>query len=147
VFTIGETLPPIRGDSFQGGQASFAPRGKPLLIYFFSPSCTWCERNLDNIKTLIHGTVATHDFVAIATNTYGLEEYVRRRNLDWPLIREPTAETRRAYQIGVTPVTLVIGPDAKVKHSWIGAFAGEVGRDISSTFQVSLPGLRPVPAE
>ena len=39
----------------------------PTILYHFSPSCSWCERNWENVRTLIRETRGRYRFVGIST--------------------------------------------------------------------------------
>jgi len=41
--------------SGRGERLSFNGGGKPTVLYVLSPTCKWCERNVQNIRTLAGG--------------------------------------------------------------------------------------------
>ena len=40
---------------------------RPTVLYFFSPSCGWCERNWSNIRSLANETKGKYRFVLVST--------------------------------------------------------------------------------
>jgi peroxiredoxin len=121
---------------------TLAATDKPQIVYMFSPSCGWCERNLDNVAALIRHTADRYDFVAVAVDSRDLDKYVAERRLNWIVVREPSSTTRQAYHMGTTPMTIVVERGGKVSHVWLGAYNGKVADDVKATFGVTLPGLR-----
>src|SRR5690349_10242991 len=115
--------------------------GRPAILYTFSPSCTWCERNLANARLLATSSAPSYAFVAVALGEEGLGAYVEQRGLEWTIVKDVPPEVRLAYKMFSTPYTVVIDPSYTVLHAWRGAFGGTVARDVENSFGVKLPGL------
>jgi hypothetical protein len=62
--------------------------------------------------------------------------------MTFPIYIRPDAEAVAAYRFGsATPQTLLIDSSGRIVHSWIGAYAGTVGKEIEDVFKIKLPGL------
>ncbi len=142
VLHVGDRVPALIGKRLDGSDVSLNFGSRPTILYVFRPSCAWCERNLDNAKALAAQAKDKFDFVAVATEDQGLDKYIKDQKLDWNVLRNATDETVRAFRLGPTPVTLVIGTGGEVIHAWAGAYGGSTAKSIEALFGVSLPGLR-----
>jgi peroxiredoxin len=146
-LTVGVTVPPITAKRFDGQQGliSYQDAEQSTVLYIFTPSCTWCARNMDNFKTLLDKENGTYRFIGLSLSAEGLEEYVAKNDLKLPVYSGLSPETLRAYKLGSTPQTIVISPERKVLQDWAGAYVGDQKSQIEAFFHVSLPGLRDLP--
>jgi hypothetical protein len=58
------------------------------------------------------------------------------------VLADPDESTKRQYQLGATPSTIVISRNAKAVKTWLGAWAGRTGDEIESWFGLKLPGMQ-----
>ena len=138
---VGQQVPEFVATSLDG-RLDRLRFDKPVVLYVFSPSCVWCERNLDNAKQLAMDVTGKYEFVAIASDTNELREYVERKHLAWRIFTNLPQNIRRAYGIAGTPQTIVVGAGGKVLHVWPGAYRGNTADEIERTFGIKLPGLK-----
>ncbi len=133
--TVGETLPSITGVSVDGKPMTVSYNGqpRPTVLYVFSPTCTWCERNLENIRTLSKSAGDKYQFVGVS-----LPAAVKERTTPFNF---PVVFANGQTPFRGTPQTLVVGADGKVLQSWKGAYAGSTKQQIESFFKTQLPGL------
>lgn len=117
--------------------------GKPTVIYVLSPTCRWCDRNMDNIKALANARSETFRFVGLSLDERGLREYVQRSGLQFSVYSIRHSNILSELQLGSTPQTIVTLPGGTVAKNWIGAYDGELRHEIEKYFQVDLPGLTP----
>jgi hypothetical protein len=110
----------------------------PTIFYYFHPSCSWCERNWESVRTLADATRGRYRVVALTS----AGDDVRRERASglpfqtfWGL---PEAQ-REAYQFRGTPHTVVVSADGRVLRSWSGAYMRDVKTELERYFQVSLP--------
>ena len=138
---VGTALPALIGEALGDGQVPIPGAGsRPTVLYVFTPTCGWCERNLDNIRSL-HAAVGTRfNFVGVSLVREGLKEYVQRTNLRMPVIVADDA-MRKVYKFGSTPTTIVVSSDARVEQVWLGAFQGNHVASVERYFGTKLPGL------
>lgn len=141
---IGQTAPVLTGIDGAGRAQTFAFSGElPTLVYFFSPTCDWCERNWDNVAALAQHGTGNYRFVAI-TQAKELGGFAKDRGLSLDILSEISPEVVRAFHFGGTPSTLVVSSQGIITNAWIGGFDGRLKTDIETFFDVKLPGLRPV---
>ena len=143
----GATVPPARLRDMGGEQAlvSYDKIERPVVLYVFTPQCSWCARNLANFQSLVSQRRDSYQFIGLSLDDKGLKEYVARHGLDLPVYLDPAEETRLQYGLGNTPQTIVISPGGKVARTWVGAYAGEKQAEVEKFFGVKLPGLTPAP--
>ncbi len=144
--SVGSTLPPFSAERFGGQreQIAFSSERRPTLIYVFSPTCAWCARNLDNLKTVLSAAGSTHRVIGLSLSP-DVEDYVKETQLAFPVYVNPSKDMFEAYGLGPTPLTLVVSPEGRVVKSWVGAYAGAMRKEVESYFGVQLPGMvRPV---
>lgn len=139
---IGTLLPSLDAHGMGGGREllTFEPGGRPTLLYVFAPTCRWCARNLDNVKAVFAAAQDTHRIVALS-----LAPEVGASVKDFPthvrVLVQPSPAAYEPYRLGSTPMTLVISPEGRVLKTWVGAYTGEIGKEVESQFAVRLPGL------
>jgi peroxiredoxin len=139
----GTFLPAFDGVDLNGGLETvrFEEDPRPTVLYIFSPSCHWCERNMDNLKELIARKGDEYRFIGISLSKDGLGQYVEKNDLAIPVYTDLSQETKKVYKLGATPQTIVVDPDGKVSQDWVGACTGEQQKQVEQYFGVSLPGL------
>jgi hypothetical protein len=51
---VGTHVPPLTAQDLTGQSTAirFSDTDRPTLLYVFTPSCGWCKKNEDNIKSL-----------------------------------------------------------------------------------------------
>jgi peroxiredoxin len=142
---IGTTVAPIQAKHFGGQQeiVSYQDTTQFTVIYVFTPACTWCARNLDNFKALVHDKKNEYRFIGVSLTDEGLAEYVTKNQLKLPIYSGPSLETLKSYKLGSTPQTIVISPEGKVLQDWLGAYIGDQKSQVESFFHVNLPGVTP----
>jgi len=145
---VGETVPSITANRLGGRQStiSYQSADQPTVLYIFAPSCTWCARNMDNLKTLIDKESGTYRFVGLSLSEEGLADYIAKNDLKLPIYSGLPNETKQAYKLSGTPQTIVVSPEGKVLQNWPGAYVGDQQKQVEAFFHVNLPGLRPAPS-
>lgn len=113
---------------------------KPTLVYHFSASCGWCERNWSNVVALANQTQGRLRVVAVSIAPLP-SGFQAARNLSIEIVDNLPASTVAAYKLAATPQTILIGADGRVAESWFGAYSGSFAKQLESFFRVRLPGL------
>lgn len=116
-------------------------RTEKTVLYVFSPSCSWCERNLENIKTLASLRGDSYRFIGISLTSANLENYNGTSKLGFPVYRNLSKDTLQKLKLGSTPQTIVISPDGRVVKNWLGAYGEKLRSEIEEFFSVKLSGL------
>jgi peroxiredoxin len=144
---VGTTIPPITAKRLDSKQEviSYQDTNQPTVLYIFTPPCSWCVRNMDNLKTLVAREAGAYRFIGLSLSEQGLAEYVAKNDLKIPVYSGLSAEALKTYKLGTTPQTIVISPEGKVLEDWAGAYVGEQQKQVEAFFHVSLPGLREPP--
>src|SRR5262245_12844082 len=60
---------------------NYAESELPTVIYFFSPDCHWCDRNLDNIRALAQTAHDRFRFVGVSLRNEDLQTYLAQSKL------------------------------------------------------------------
>ena len=147
-LNAGATVPPIAANRLGGQQetVSYQSVDRPTVLYVFTPTCTWCARNMENLKTLVNKESGRYRFVGLSLSAEGLAEYTAKNELKFPIYSGLSTETKQAYKLTGTPQTIVVSPEGKVLQNWMGVYVGDQKTQVEAYFHVSLPGLRSVPS-
>lgn len=140
----GTPLPPLSGVAADGRpiEIRYTADARPTVVYFFSPSCEWCERNWANVRALNAATADRYRWIGVsAATTEGLQAFAAARGLDFEIVTDVPAEVLRTYRFVGTPSTLVVDAAGRAVESWVGAFRNGLARRIEAFFDASLPGL------
>lgn len=137
----GKLFPPIQAQDVTGKTATLNLLGdsKSTILYVFSPQCSWCARNLENLKALATVNGEKYKLIGLSTSSAGLNDYVVEHGLGFPVYAMLPSD-RTGLRTG-TPRTLVISADGKIIENWFGAYGGELQKKVEDYFQVTLPGV------
>jgi peroxiredoxin len=114
---------------------------KPTVLYVFSPSCDWCQRNNANVNAIATLKNDSYTFVGLSLSDYQLRKYVETEHIPFPVYSGLTGELIEKLGFTETPQLLVISSDGIVLKSWTGAFVKEVAQDVEGYFNIRLPGV------
>ncbi len=139
----GDSLPSVQARRLDGSPITFRydATQRPTLIYVFSPTCVWCQKNLRNFEDLYSKVGADYNFIGLSISEEKLEAFVADHNWEFPVLKEPTPATVLAYRLGSTPQTILVSQDGHVLRNWSGAYIGEVKNEIEEYFGFPLPGI------
>lgn len=115
-------------------------RGLPTVLYYFSSSCRWCERNWQNVAELSRRAGGRYRVVAVTAEAE-MGSFLKDRAPGLEVLEQLSPETVQAFGFRGTPHTVVVGPDGIITHEWRGAYTDRIARQISELFGVVLPGL------
>lgn len=143
---VGSSVPAIQGKTLGGQLATIGYSGQlPTVLYVFQPSCIWCLRNQENITAMTERLAGKYRLIGLSLATDGLDEYVKKHNIRFPVYTDLTPDAIEAYRLGGTPETLVISPDGKVIKNWQGAYFGTTASLVEKFFSITLPTKSWVP--
>lgn len=147
LLPLGTAVPAIPAKRLDGQLSliSYQSVEHPTVLYVFTPPCSWCARNMDNLKTLLGKEGGHYRFIGLSLSDQGLEDYVAKNDLELPIYSGLSLDTLKAYKLGSTPQTIVISPEGRVLQDWVGAYVGDQKSQVEAFFHVSLPGLRELP--
>ncbi len=139
LLPAGSKAPAFEGTSLTGAKVSLDFSDKrPTLLYVFSPTCHWCEKNLENIRTIVK---TRRDLRVIGVNIGPKLDAEAAKKQPFDEVVQPSSRTFQAYRFSGMPATVLIEPGGRITNAWAGAYAGPVAADISKTLAVTLPGL------
>ena len=136
---VGTLVQPINATAIDGHrtQINYAPGDVPTVLYFFSPTCDTCKRNVANVKRLADIKRSEYKIIGLSLSDEGLEQYARNQELNFPVYAGLGVETTLTYKLGRVPQTTVISGDGRVMANWYGAYDGKLRTTIESYFQFS----------
>jgi hypothetical protein len=144
---VGRIAPPFVARSVSTGRIEVVPYrdfGKPIALYVFRPTCSWCRKNRSNIAALAKQVKGRFGMLALSLSAQGVSESLPGLGIDVPTYQEAATELIRGLHLDATPQIVVISPDSKVIGSWIGAGSRQQV-EIERFFHVRLPGLLQLP--
>ncbi len=140
-LTLGTKVPPLHIQTLDGRPETITYT-TPIVMYVFTPSCPWCQRNLNNVKQLARQRGTSYRFIGISLDRKGLDAYIRDNALPFPVFVAPDQETQTAFRLGRVPQTIVISEIGTVLGDWRGAYGkSAMGPEVEAFFNVKLPGL------
>lgn len=136
---VGATVPPIKARSLDGREAliSFNGEERPTLLYFFSPGCDTCERNIPNIKSLAEQKSGDYKIIGLALSDEELGEYVKEKGINFPVYSGLGVDSTINYKLGRVPQTTVVSSEGRVLANWHGPFDGKQRPAIESYFDLA----------
>jgi peroxiredoxin len=139
---VGTKVPPILGRSVVGTEQTldYSNVEVPTVLYVFTPQCSWCAKNIDNLRTLIADSGPGYRVVGISLTTQGLKEYLEKESLSLPVYADIADSTKAIYRLGGTPTTIIVSPEAKVLKVWNGVYVDGIRQEIETSLKVRLPG-------
>jgi len=117
------------------------PADVPTVLYHFSPTCSWCERNWSNISELATKTKGRYRVVGVSTTPVS-STFVRDRAIQFEIASMVSEDVARAYRLGGTPQTILVSAEGRVLEDWPGAYVGVQAQELEAYFGLRLPGLR-----
>jgi hypothetical protein len=99
LLKVGTTVPPITAKRLDGEQdaISYQSTNEATVLYVFTPSCVWCARNLDNLKTLLGQESSQYRFIGVSLSEQSLAEYVTKNEMKLPVYSGLSPDTLKTY--------------------------------------------------
>jgi peroxiredoxin len=98
-------------------------RGKAVLINFWATWCAPCREEMPSIERL-RQAMQGKPFVVLAVNLAEPEPRVRQflqsMPLGFPILLDADMAVTRAWNVRQLPASFVVGPDGRVRYSYIG---------------------------
>lgn len=143
-LAVGTRLPMLVGRALDGmpltGKRDSDSRD--IAVYVFSRSCSWCEKNMNNIRTLVQRKFAQYRFLGVSTGpTDGLSEYCQQHGINFEVMTSVSEALRSAYNMAGTPQLIVVSADGSLKRVFSGAWADQKKEEAERFFGTALPGL------
>jgi hypothetical protein len=146
ISLVGRGLPELTGAAPTGTPRRIDLTGaQPTVLYYFSPSCGWCDRNWANLEAIAAGARGRYRVLAVTSNR-GTSEYIRERRITLDVLEGLDENSRQAVGFSLSPHTIVVSADGQITHDWRGAYTPRIERQIEDVFGVLLPGVDPAAA-
>jgi peroxiredoxin len=142
-FRTSERAPTLRLQPVRGSTEvlTFDRGALPVLLYWFSPHCSWCEVNFANFQELAAQSVGRYKFVPISTASLtDLHAYVSSKGIQYPVYNISTGAASD-YRLQGTPDTLLLSPRGVMIRHWPGAYMPSRLTEIESVLAINLPGF------
>jgi peroxiredoxin len=138
----GDVVPDLDLQDEKGAttRLSFANTEMPTVLYVMSPTCVWCDRNIQAVNALADATATRYRAIALSLGD-PKSATAYRPKLKLPIYTGISDKAAKAYRIRSTPTTIVIGRDNRVVRVWSGAFAGGTRTEVADFFSVRLPEI------
>jgi thiol-disulfide isomerase/thioredoxin len=122
--TSGETAPVLSGPLLRGGSYDLAAlEGKPVLVYFFAPWCTFCAVSSDNLVRLRRlRDDNSLEILTVALDWQDVNEvrdYVARHDLDLPVLLGD-ARIAQDWHVYAFPTYYVLDSQRRVHRRDLG---------------------------
>jgi hypothetical protein len=135
-------VPSIKAKDLNGKDViiTFKQVRKPTVLYIFTHTCRWCDRNWQSINTLAKLSGKSYRFIGLSLVDDGLNNYLTTHKLDFPVYTKLSPDSVSALGLGSTPQTIIISPEGRSLKNWLGAYGTSLRSEIESYFRVKLPG-------
>ncbi len=145
VLPPGKALPTLSGFDTEGRQRVFdyGSDARKTILLVFSPRCAYCTDNMPNWKAITQGVDdKAFRVIAISTLSEGAKEYADKHGLHGiPVIADPDPKNRVAYEMNITPQTVLVSADGTAEKVWTGLIQGAERDEIERQLGVALPAL------
>ena len=136
----GQQVPPFAANTLSGQRqvVNYADRDKTVLLVF-SPQCSACERVLPYWEEIKAACVRNQYQIFGVSLDDGprTHEFVRSNGLSLEAFVDIEAETKEAYKLFLTPLTIVIDNSGRVERIWPGVFSQETKQEVERYFGIS----------
>jgi peroxiredoxin len=117
----------------------------PTILYWFSPTCSWCERNFQNFEALAAQAPGRYRFLAVSAASPGqLAAYADHHHTKAALY-SISRDTARSYRLSGTPTTMELSSTGKVLNIWSGAYDATKLKQLQTTMLITLSGTVQIP--
>ena len=139
----GAQLPAIEGMDAEGKRlkVEYGRDARKTLLMVFSPGCRFCGENMRNWEAIANGVDnESYRVIGVSLLAAGTQEYLSRHpGFDRPVIAELDPQIRLAYNLVLSPQTILIDSAGKAEKVWSGLIREGQKRDVEQTLGVQLP--------
>jgi hypothetical protein len=139
----GTALPPLEGLDISGATNSvrYGQDLRKTVLLILSPRCQVCDGNMPNWKAIINGLDRrSFRLAAVSLQSEGFRAYLSRHGVDnIPTLTKLDPKQMVAYNLALTPQTILIDSDGKVEKVWTGLLRGKDKQDVELALNVRLP--------
>jgi peroxiredoxin len=99
-------------------------RGKVVLLNFWATWCGPCREEMPSMEAL-RASLQARPFVVLAINVGEGARVARgfgdKMSLQFPLLLDRDTKTSKAWGARILPASFVLGPDGRIRYSYLGA--------------------------
>src|SRR5262249_34406476 len=118
----GTALPPLKGLDRNGNRHSidYGQDSRKTVLLVLSPRCHACEENMPNLEAIINGLDRrSFRLAAVSLQSEGFKDYASQRGINQvPLLTKINPKQRGAYNLALTPQTILIDDRGEVGKAW-----------------------------
>jgi peroxiredoxin len=138
----GQKVPPLVAQRVSGETATINfGESQKTILFVFAPGCVPCEYTGPKWK-LIENACAHEKCrsfaLSLGTDNSKSVAFLSAYRLQSEVLTNLSSQTRAAYQLSVTPLTIVVDAQGKVEKIWPGAFNDDMKSDTERYFGISL---------
>ena len=122
---IGQSAPPLSGETVGGGHASLAGyRGRWVIVNFFASWCVPCQKETPELVRFAADHRGPKDpailGVVYMDDDNSVRSFIHDHAVTWPLLGYRSAAAADAYGVTGIPVTFLVSPDGRVATKALG---------------------------
>ncbi|WP_424766111.1 redoxin domain-containing protein [Paenibacillus sp. sgz302251] len=120
----GSEPPPFELADLDGNLVNLSDyKGKPVVVNFWGTFCPPCVKEMPEFERQ-HHKWKDKDLVILAINlsedTLTVNNFVKRFELNYPILRDVNRRTERSYELRSYPTTFFIKPDGTIMEIKVG---------------------------
>jgi peroxiredoxin len=120
----GGAPPPLELSDVEGNAHRLADyRGKVVLVNFWATWCVPCREEMPSIEAL-RQAMEGKPFAVLAVNVGEsarvARDFAQKLSLPFPLLLDRDTRTAKAWNARVLPASYLIGPDGRIRYSYLG---------------------------
>ncbi len=123
------TLPAVTVKDVAGGPdvnlTSLVPSNKLLLVWFWAPSCPYCNQDAASVEQFAKANADVVKVVGLGTQDSfaAAQDFVRRHGITTPeMLWDPTSASWADLGVATQPVAMVFDKSGRMLTGWIGGF-------------------------
>ncbi|WP_379353322.1 MULTISPECIES: redoxin domain-containing protein [unclassified Paenibacillus] len=126
---VGQEPPNFTLADLNGGTTNLSDfKGKPVVINFWGTFCEPCVREMPEferqyVKWKDRGLVILA--INLSEDTLTVNNFVKRFNLTYPILRDQNRKTERSYSLRQYPTTFFVKPDGTLMEVYVGGMLEE----------------------
>ena len=135
----GALLVPFSAEDSAGRQIVVHPADgmSTTVLYFLSPECSWCQRNLESVRALAAMSGSKYRMIGISLSPQRTPDTAKQ--YPFPVYFNPEPGLASSYGLSGTPQTMIVSSDGRVLKNLPGLYVGAVRTEIMRTLGVVLP--------
>lgn len=120
----GGSTPPLSLQDLDGRAHTLESyRGKVVLINFWATWCEPCREEMPSIEQL-RRSLDGRPFIVLAVNLAEppsrIRGYLEKMPLHFTVLLDRDTAAAKAWKARILPATYVVGPDGKIRYSYVG---------------------------